>query len=280
MDGAMRGCWRCGWSISRVWMLSCATMTVTSNTSAAMQAPGGRAELRPAAAGAVSLDAVTLGKVCHMTLRDDSQRSNAAAVFTRMLPGAPWDSVQFAALPNDVPAGVRASVMTAPGSDPLVYWRGALEGAELLHELVHAWQGMLSDERFAALLQTLHSRDARAGFSAAVVERATVSVVESLTWMVRDAGGSERARRLVERMATVDPGRPGALALRGDALVDLIAGRDWNGARVVLTRSLSSRQVDTRTQRDWATWARIFFLLEAQAYDAQARCATGWTAVE
>ena len=64
------------------------------------------------------------------------------------------------------------------------------------------------------------------------------------------------------------------------ALVDLIAGRDWNGARVVLTRSLSSRQVDTRTQRDWATWARIFFLLEAQAYDAQARCATGWTAVE
>lgn len=276
----MRMCWRRGWSISRVWMLSCVTIAVTSTTSAAMQALGGPAALRPAAAGAASLDAGALGRVCHMTLRDDSQRSNAAAVFTRMLPGAPWDSVQFAPLPSDVPADVRASVMTAPGSDPLVYWRGTLEGAELLHELVHAWQGMLPDEGFATLLQTLHARDARAGFSAAVVERATVSVLESLTWILGDGDRSERARQLADRMATIDPGQPGALARRGDALVGLIAGRDWKEARSLLTRSLSSRQMDARTQRDWATWARIFFLLEAQAYDAQARCAAGWTAME
>lgn len=280
MDGAMRGCWRRGWSISRVWMLSWATVAGTPKTSAAMQAFGGRVELRPAAVAPASVDAVTLGKVCHMTLRDDSQRSNAAAVFTRILPGAPWDSVQFAPLPSDVPAAARASVMVAPGTNPLVYWRGTLEGAELLHELVHAWQGMLPDEAFATLLQTLRARDARAEFSAAVVERATTSVVESLAWMLSDGDRDERARQLGERVATVDPGQRGALARRGDALVGLIAGRDWKEARLALARSLSSRQADTSTQRDWATWAHIFFLLEAQAYDAQLRCAAGWTTME
>lgn len=264
----------------RVWMLSWATIMVTPQTNVAMQVPGTRVELRSRAAGPAMLDAAVVGKVCRMTLRDDSQRANAAAVFTRMLPGAPWDSVQFAPLPNDVPGDARASVMAAPGTDPLVYWRGPLDGAELLHELVHAWQGTLPADAFAMLLQTLHARDARAGFSAAVVERATASVVTSLTWMLTDGDRDERARQLAERIATVSPWQRGALARRGDALVELVGGRDWKEARLVLARSLSSRQPDSSMQGDWATSIRVFFLLEAQAYDAQLRCAAGWTVTE
>lgn len=276
----MRTCWRNGWRIVRVSLLSWATIAGTPQTDVAMQLPGTRSELRSGAVAPAVLDAAVMGKVCRMTLRDDSQRSNAAAVFTRMLPGAPWDSVEFARLPGDAPADARASVMTAPGTDPLVYWRAPLEGAELLHELVHAWQGMLPADAFAALLQTLEARDARGDFSAAVVERATTSVVASLTWALADGNREDRARQLAERMATVNPWEHGALARRGDALVELISGRDWKEARLALTHSLSSRQADPNAQRDWATWMRSFFLLEAQAYDAQLRCAAGWTVRE
>lgn len=264
----------------RVWMLYGAAIAVTPGTTVAMQASGTRAALHSRAAGPAMVDAAAVGRVCRMTLSDDAQRSSAAAVFTRMLPGAPWDSVQFAPFPSDVPTDARASVMAAPGTDPLVYWRAPLEGAELLHELVHAWQGTLSADAFATLLETLHARDARAGFSTEVIERATGSVVASLTWALAGGDRDERARQIDARMATVDPRQNAALARRADALVDLIGGRDWKAARLVLTRSLSSRQADTSTQRDWATWVRIFFLLEAQAYDAQLRCATGWTVTE
>lgn len=245
-----------------------------------MQAPSTRAALRSGAAGPAMVDATVLGKVCRMTLRDDDERSSAAAVFTRMLPGAPWDSVEFAPFPSDVPTEARASVMAAPGTDPLVYWRAPLEGAELLHELVHAWQGTLPADAFATLLETLRARDARAGFTAAVVERATASVVTSVAWVLTNGDRDERVRQLEARMATVDPGQHAALARRGDALVDLIGGRDWKEARPVLARSLSSRQADMSAQRDWAASIRMFFLLEAQAYDAQLRCAAGWTVME
>jgi hypothetical protein len=209
-----------------------------------------------------------------MTLHEDAEVEHAVVTLTRVLPGAQWDTVQLAPLPTDVPHDVRGSVVAVAGTDPLVYWRPPLNGAVLLHELVHAWQATLPDSAFAKLIESLHARDAHAGFDQGVVEQATRSVVEGLSLTLAH-GPPAALQELAERAAMVDAGRPAALARRGDALIRLMTGREWAEARVALTRGVSARQATTAAQRAWTDWVRGFFLLEAQAYEAQARCVGG-----
>ena len=226
----------------------------------------------PRAAGAQGPRERALAEACRRPLHSEAEVARAVAELAPLLPWRAWSRLTLAELPADVSPNVRAAVLPAAAADreggPVLYWRPAIDGAVVVHELTHALQSAMDRATHDELLARIAAEDATTGLPAGVVDAATSSVIGGIALALPPELADGATRALRAAVGGAEATGQGALARRGAALERSLMPRPMAAAREALLRRRAAGGA-------WRAELRALLLDEAHAYEAAARCAQG-----
>ncbi|HUF25364.1 MAG TPA: hypothetical protein VMM18_00180 [Gemmatimonadaceae bacterium] len=226
----------------------------------------------------------TLAAACHTPISSAETLDQLMPVLGAPLaPGLPMDVLRTVdTQPRPEVSYDRVSVVASVSTGlfrPVISWSPSAHGSSILHELVHVAQRRLPAPQLRALKAEIRSHDRQDGFSAYVVRGATNSVVVSIRELLPPQQARAFAARIDAEVAMLPQGGVDALEARFDMLHQALGEGQWRRARRALQTTQpprfgwASRIIGEPWS--WEDELRAKLLLEAMAYDADARCLRG-----
>lgn len=226
----------------------------------------------------------TLAIACHTPISSAETLDQLMPVLGAPLaPGLPVDVLRTVdTQPRPAISYDQVSVVASVSTGlfrPVISWSPSAHGSSILHELVHVAQRRLGVSQLRGLLDDIDEHDRSEGFSPYVVRGATNSVVVTIRDLLAPDEASELARRIALGSTMLPAKGPDALEARYHLLHSTLSEGSFRRARRALQTASpprfgwASRIVGEPW--GWEDELRAKLLLEAMAYDADARCLKG-----
>ena len=226
----------------------------------------------------------TLAAACHTPISSAETLDQLMPVLGAPLaPGLPVDVLRTVdTQPRPAVRYDQVSVIASVSTGlfrPVISWSPSAHGSSILHELVHVAQRRLPAAQLKPLLDEIAMYDRASGFTPYVVRGATNSVLVTIRELLPPDEARSIARRIELRTADLPAGGRLALEQRYEVLHEALSEGRWRRARRALETGSPPRfGWASRIAGEPWTWEnelRAKLLLEAMAYDADARCLKG-----